>query len=146
MEKFLIRYHEEKYGDLKRIEQTDVGDWIDLRAAADVELSREEYVQIPLGISAKIPDGYEVHIAPRSGAFKRYGILQTNGVGVVDHTYCGDDDEWKMPVYATRRAKIEKNTRICQFRLVPVMPKLDICEVDYLDGACRGGFGSTGQK
>ena len=92
----------------------------------------------------KIPDGYEVHIAPRSSTFKKWGLIQTNGVGVIDNTYCGDSDIWGMPVYATRDTVVNVNDRICQFRIMKNQPKIEFEEVDELEGVARGGFGSTG--
>lgn len=51
-----------------------------------------ERTYISQGVSMKLPDGYEAIVAPRSSTFKRYGILQTNGIGVIDNSYCGNDD------------------------------------------------------
>lgn len=55
-------------------------------------------------------------MVPRSSTFKNYGIIQTNSCGIIDGTYCGDDDMWRMPVYAVRDTVIHVNDRICQFR------------------------------
>ena len=92
----------------------------------------------------KLPDGYEAHLAPRSSTFKTWGIIQTNSIGVVDNSYSGNNDIWKMPVYATRNTVINVNDRICQFRIMPKMSVVDVEEVDNLEGPDRGGFGSTG--
>ena len=100
---------------------------------------------LPLGVAIALPAGYEAHIAPRSSTFKNYGILQTNSVGVVDCSYCGDGDEWKMPVYATRDVTIEKYARVCQFRIVENQPRLHFLRVEHLADTDRGGFGSTGK-
>ncbi|MBQ3109459.1 MAG: dUTP diphosphatase [Clostridia bacterium] len=143
MEKIKIKYHD---SDLIRIEKIDKGDWVDLRAAEEVCLKAGEYAMISLGVSMRLPDGYEAHIAPRSSTFKNYGILQTNSVGVVDNSYSGDNDIWRMPVYATRDTVIRKNDRICQFRIVERQPELIFEEVEQLGGKDRGGFGSTGVK
>ena len=121
-------------------------DWIDLRAAEEVTLKAGEFALIPLGVAMALPEGYEAHLAPRSSTFKNYGILQTNSVGVVDWSYRGDNDEWRMPVYATRDVTIEKGARICQFRIVENQPKLNFVRVEHLDGPDRGGFGSTGKR
>lgn len=92
----------------------------------------------------KLPDGYEAHLVPRSSTFKTWGIIQTNSIGVVDNSYSGNNDIWKMPVYAIRNTVINVNDRICQFRIMPKMPVVDVEEVDSLEGPDRGGFGSTG--
>lgn len=121
-------------------------DWIDLRSAVDVELATGDFMLIPLGIAMKIPAGYEAHIVPRSSTFKNYGILQTNGIGIIDESYSGDNDQWMMPVFATRPTKICKGDRICQFRLFKHQPELEFTTVDHLNGPDRGGFGSTGKQ
>ena len=120
-------------------------DWIDLHAAEDVTLKAGEFRLIPLGVAIALPEGYEAHIVPRSSTFKNYGILQTNSMGVVDCSYCGDNDQWRMPVYATRDVTIEKNARICQFRIMKNQPELRFIQVEHLDDPDRGGFGSTGK-
>ena len=120
-------------------------DWIDLRAAEAVTLRAGEFRLIPLGVAMALPAGYEAHLVPRSSTFKNYGILQTNSMGVVDNTYCGDGDQWFFPAYATRDTVLEKGARICQFRIVENQPRLEFTAVDRLDGQDRGGFGSTGK-
>ncbi len=121
-------------------------DWIDLRAAADVNLQAGEFKLIPLGVAMELPKGYEAHIVPRSSTFKNYGIIQTNHQGVVDCSYCGDNDQWFMPAYALRDTHISVNDRICQFRIMENQPKLLFEEVSVLGHDDRGGHGSTGTK
>lgn len=130
--------------DIKPIEVSDTGDWIDLRAGKDIELERFEYAQIPLGVCMQIPRGYTAIIAPRSSTFKKWGIIQVNSIGVIDESYCGDNDQWCLPVMAMRRTKIYKNDRICQFRLIKKTESIDFTRVKILDNKDRGGFGSTG--
>ncbi len=139
----LIKYHNP---DLERVQCLNIGDWIDLRAAERIELKAGQFCLISLGVSMKLPEGYEAHIAPRSSSFAKWGFLQTNSVGVVDNSYSGTNDIWKLPVYATRDAVIEVNDRICQFRIMERMPKVTFQEVDSLDPTDRGGFGSTGTR
>ena len=144
MEKILIKYHTDKIDKLTYIDGKS--DWIDLRAAEEVEFKAGEFKLVNLGISVKLPEGYEAHIAPRSSTFKNYGLLQVNSVGVVDNTYCGDEDIWRWPVYATRDCVIHVNDRVCQFRIMENQPKLVFEETDHLSDVARGGFGSTGVK
>ena len=120
-------------------------DWVDLRCAEETVLKAGEYRLIPLGIAVALPEGYEAHVVPRSSTFRNYGILQTNSMGVVDGSYCGDGDQWRWPVYATRDTVIPKNTRICQFRVVENQPPLTFLRVERLENPDRGGFGSTGR-
>lgn len=72
----------------------------------------------------KLPFGYEAHVAPRSSTYKNWKILQTNSVAVIDNSYCGDNDIWFMPVYATEDTEIKMNDRICQFRIMKKCLKL----------------------
>lgn len=137
-----IRYH----ADIDPIVKNEIGDWVDLRAAEDVELKAGEFKLISLGVSMKLPYGYEAHIVPRSSTFKHWGILQTNHMGVIDNSYCGDGDIWMFPALATRDVLIEKNSRICQFRIVQKMGAVGFHKVDELEGVNRGGFGSSGVK
>ena len=139
-----IKYHD---SDMPRLSPIgDKSDWIDLRAAERVELKAGEFRIISLGVSMKLPEGYEAHLAPRSSTFLKYGILQTNSVGVIDNSYSGDNDIWGMPAYAVRDTVIEKGDRICQFRLMKKMVPVTFAEVGHLGGNDRGGFGSTGTK
>lgn len=136
-----IKYHNP---DLTKIEKIANGDWIDLRAAEDVSLKAGEFRLISLGVSMKLPDGYEAHIVPRSSTFKTWNIIQTNHMGVIDNSYSGDNDVWMFPALALRDTEIKENDRICQFRIVEKQPSVEFAEVEKLGGEDRGGFGSTG--
>lgn len=126
------------------LEQKEGSDWIDLYTYEDIYLPKGSFTIISLGVAMKIPDGYEAIIAPRSSTFKRWGILQTNSIGVIDNSYCGNDDIWGMPVYATFDIVIPKGTRLCQFRIQQKQPNVIFIDTDDLKTDSRGGFGSTG--
>lgn len=121
-------------------------DWIDLRAAQTVELKKGEFRLIPLGVGMELPEGYEAHVVPRSSTYKNYGIIQTNSMGVIDESYCGDGDQWFFPAYALRDTTIQVNDRICQFRIMEHQPRLTFTEVEHLEHEDRGGHGSTGKR
>ena len=141
----LVRYHDDSPGEpLQKIEKITIGDWIDLRAAEDVHLFGGSNTLISLGVSMKLPEGYEAHIVPRSSTYLKYKIMQTNSMVIIDNSYSGDGDIWKMPVLAFDETTIHKNDRICQFRIVKRMPDVEFVEVEVLDDNDRGGFGSTG--
>ena len=144
METIKIKYFTDKIEKLTYIDGKS--DWIDLRAAESVDLKKGEFKLIPLGVAMELPKGYEEHIVQRSSTFKNFGIIQTNHQGVIDSSYCGDNDEWKMPVYAMRDTHIEVNDRICQFRIMENQPKIQFEEVKALTGVDRGGFGTTGKQ
>lgn len=143
MPKIKIKYFTDKIEKLTYIEGKS--DWIDLRAADDVILKKGEFKLIPLGIAMELPKGYEAHVVPRSSTFKNFGIIQTNHQGVIDCSYCGDNDQWFMPVLAVRDTEIHVNDRICQFRIMENQPVIEFDEVQSLSSSDRGGFGSTGK-
>lgn len=144
-----VKYHT----DIDQIAPIENGDWIDLRVAEDVFIPVGQYKLISLGVSMQLPEGYEAHVVPRSSTFKNWGIIQTNHMGVIDNSYCGDNDVWHFPAYCLigglirngeRGTMIKKNERICQFRIVKKMPAVEFDTVVTLGNADRGGIGSTG--
>lgn len=138
----LVKYHD---NDMGKIEKLPVGDWIDLRSAEYVDMEAGQFRIISLGVSMKLPEGYEAHVLPRSSTFKKWGILMVNSMGIIDESYCGDGDVWKFPALAMRNATIFKGDRICQFRIVKKMPEVKFTEVDKMNDPDRNGFGSTGK-
>jgi len=142
MEQIKVKYFSNEIEKLTYIDGKS--DWIDLRASEEVSLKKGEFRLIPLGVAMELPKGYEAHIVPRSSTYKNFGIIQANHCGIVDGSYCGDNDMWRMPVIAMRDTVIHVNDRICQFRIMENQPKLSFEEVEHLKGADRGGFGSTG--
>lgn len=144
METIQIKYFTDQIDKLEYIDGKS--DWIDLRASEEVVLKKGEFQLIPLGVAMKLPAGYEAHIVPRSSTFKNFGIIQTNHCGVIDGSYCGDNDMWRMPVLAVRDTVIHVNDRICQFRIMKNQPQIQFAQVEHLEGTDRGGFGSTGRQ
>lgn len=141
METIKIKYFD---NEIDKIEKIEKGDWVDLRAAETVELKAGEFKLIKLGIGMILPEGYEAHVVPRSSTFKNFGIIQTNHCGIIDESYCGDNDQWRFPAYALRDTVINKNDRICQFRIIKKQPEISFEAVEHLANKDRGGFGSTG--
>ncbi|WP_195618948.1 dUTP diphosphatase [Clostridium paraputrificum] len=166
-----------KYFDgATKLKKITKGNWIDVYSREDVFVPSGEQKLIPLGFALELPQGWEGHLAPRSSTFKKWGIIQTNHVGVVDDSYIGDNDEWMMPVYCLESkdfslytkeeiscmiaskqfAKdildnkkgtwIHKGDKIGQFRIMEVMPEIEFDEVESFGNSDRGGFGSTGSK
>lgn len=139
--RILINYHGNN-----PIDKISVGDWIDLRAAEDVDMKKGEYKKISLGVSMKLPEGYEAHVSSRSSTFQKWGIMLTNGIGIIDNSYSGDNDIWMYPAIAIKDTHISKGDRIAQFRIVKKQPEIEFISVDHLEGPDRGGFGSTGHS
>lgn len=142
MERIKIKYFD---NEIDKIEKISKGDWIDLRSTETIHLKKGEFRLIPLGVGMKLPDGYEANIVPRSSTYKNFKILQTNCFAVIDNSYSGDSDEWKLPVIAMEDTVINKNDRICQFRINKIQPEIEFEEVEHLDEVSRGSFGSTGK-
>lgn len=139
--KIKIKYWDEK---MPRVKKISVGDWIDLSTERVYKLNSGEYELLSLGVSIQLPKGYEAIIAPRSSTFGRYGILLANSIGIIDETYCGNDDVWRFPAYAVKDTIIPAGTRIAQFRIIKHQPKIKFIEVESLNNSNRGGIGSTG--
>lgn len=160
MAKLLIKYVRTDKS-ISPLEIIDKGDWIDLRLAETAHMSQGDFKLLSLGVRIKLPEEFEAWVVPRSGTFKNFGVLQANSIGIIDSTYCGPKDVWKFPAYATKAVAIEKDTRICQFRIIPSQKAsskvrqlwnwaegIELVEEEWLDGTeeSRGGFGSTGNK
>ena len=139
-----IKYFTDKIDKIHYI--AGKSDWMDLRCAQEIEMKAGEFRLIPLGIGMRLPSGYEAHVVPRSSTFKNFGLIQTNSMGVVDESYCGDNDQWFWPALAMRDTVIHVNDRICQFRIMEHQPAFSFKEVDKLDDVDRGGCGSTGTQ
>ena len=137
----LVKYHSDAS---RTIKQAHIGEWFDVRAAEDYHLEPGQAYMINLGISVHVPFGYEAILAPRSSSFKKWGFLQTNGIGVIDESYSGDGDVWMLPIWATREADIKAGDRVAQFRIQRNQGTPHVHEVRYLGNTDRGGFGSTG--
>jgi len=142
MENIKIKY----FADIDPIEQKEGSDWIDLRTAEDTYMYMLAYHHIPLGVAMELPEGYEAVVIPRSSTFKNWSIIQANSCGLIDESYCGDNDQWMFPAIALRDTFIPKNTRICQFRIQKKQPKINFETVEVLGNKDRKGFGSTGTE
>ena len=153
-----VRYIDKGIEEMVKIEK---GDLIDLRASSikvngeDKELKENGVVKykagdvvfVGLGFAMEMPKGYKANVYPRSSTFKNYGLILTNSVGQIDNTYCGNDDEWKVMLYALKDGEIAYNDRIVQMEVMKAMPsRVNILTVDNLGGSNRGGYGSTGKR
>ena len=149
--KIKIKY----FDNAKELNMIEKGNWCDLYANKDMFIPEGEKMMIPLGIAMQLPEGYEAHVVPRSSTFKTWGIIQTNHIGIIDNSYCGDNDQWFYPAYCLEPKNfidnqygtlIRKGDKIAQFRIIEVQPKLEFEKVELLGNKDRGGFGSTGSK
>ena len=141
METIKIKYFD---NEIDKVEKISKGDWVDLRSAETIHLKKGEFHLIPLGVGMILPDGYEANIVPRSSTYKNFKVLQTNFFAIIDNSYSGDNDQWFYSVIAMEDTVINKNDRICQFKINKIQSEIEFEEVEHLDGSDRGGFGSTG--
>jgi dUTP pyrophosphatase len=130
--------------DLEKVKFVPGSDWLDLRASETVAMKQGEHKLIPLGICVELPRFHEAYIVPRSSTYKHFGVIQANHFGIVDENYKGNNDQWFFSCIAMRDTVINKNDRICQFRINKKQPFFDIIEVNDLENEDRKGFGSTG--
>lgn len=144
MPRIRVKYLNERVQKLSYVDGKS--DWIDLRAAEDVVMKAGDFYLIPLGVAMELPKGYEAHVVPRSSTYKNFGIIQTNHMGVIDESYCGDHDQWYFPAYALRDTEIKEGDLICQFRIMEHQPTIQFEEAESLGNKDRGGIGSTGRK
>ena len=149
--KIKIKY----FDNAKELNMIEKGNWCDLYANKDMFIPEGEKMMIPLGVAMQLPEGYEAHVVPRSSTFITWGIIQTNHIGIIDNSYCGDNDQWFYPAYCLEPKNfidnqygtlIRKGDKIAQFRIIEVQPKLEFEKVELLGNKDRGGFGSTGSK
>lgn len=137
-----IKYRDDEVSPIKNI---SVGDWIDLASNTEVKYKKGDMVVIDLGVAMELPHGFEAHVLPRSSTFQHTGLILTNSMGIIDNSYCGDNDYWGAKFYATRDGEIEKGQRLCQFRIVENQPTVLFSKVMHLGNKDRGGYGSTGK-
>lgn len=147
------------------------GDWIDLRSGSSINIYGPEVIKdsggvirftpttISLGVAIQLPKGFEAILAPRSSSFKSFGFIMANSIGVIDNSYCGNDDQWKITIIGMKNGRINQGDRIAQFRIQPsqfasvwvklkwlFVRKIEFITVDSLNNTNRGGFGSIGKK
>lgn len=145
-----IKYFSKDYPRLKKITE---GDWIDLRVDRIVdsdddfiEYKKGDVFKVGLGVAIDLPKGYEAIVAPRSSTFSTWKVLQTNSIGVIDNSYCGDSDEWLMEYIAMADGRIQRFDRVCQFRIQENQVVISLEEVESLNNESRGGYGTTGRR
>jgi dUTP pyrophosphatase len=155
---------------------SEKGEWIDLYCAEGCKLETPYIMKakkdmdrkiiyptalLDFKISMKLPKGFEAIIAPRSGTFRKYGVMLTNSIGVIDNSYNGTNDTWKAHIICLAQGEyneIEQRDRLFQFRIQLSQKatiwqkikwlftkKIEFVEVEELENINRGGYGSTGR-
>lgn len=143
------------------------GDLIDVKTRVETKMTHLDYQKIPLGAVIVLPKGCKADLKMRSSTFEKWGIIMANGIGTMDWTYRGIEDEWKLPALCLRKTQkqkyviIPRYTKIAQFE-VTLSPRAtfwqklrfmlsDGFEIEYIDasqvtGESRGGFGKSGER
>lgn len=148
------------------------GDWIDLRSSETVAFeaphasSLKERARkvsfdsklIRLGVAMELPKGFEAQVVVRSSTPK-LNVFQTNAKAIIDNSFRGGEDEWRLWLTALADTIINEGDRICQFRIVlsqkaTMWQKLKwlfssgikLKEVKELKSSDRGGIGTTGKQ
>lgn len=98
------------------------------------------------GLAIEIPKGYVGLLFPRSSV-RKYGLILTNHVGVVDSGYRGEIMLTFRPAMAGGAHIYDVGDRIGQLIIMPY-PSITLNEVEELSSSERGegGHGSTGNK
>jgi len=119
----------------------------DLAAAAELTVDPGTVALVPTGLVIEVPHGMFLGIFARSSTPLKRGLMVANGVGVVDHDYCGPNDEVKIAVlnFTAAPVRIAAGDRLAQGMLLPVN-RVSWEEVDVVRKESRGGFGSTGSR
>ncbi|MFA5829444.1 MAG: dUTP diphosphatase [Candidatus Gracilibacteria bacterium] len=125
--------------------ETDGAVGFDLLARVDAEIAPGKLALIPGNIIVEVPRGYMLMIASRSSLPKKKGLLTPHGLGIIDHDYCGPDDEIHVQVYnfTDVPVTVARGEKIAQGVFVRV-DKFEFDEVAEMKKPSRGGFGSTG--
>lgn len=98
---------------------------------------------VPLGFKARLPQGVEAQIRPRSGAAFKKALEIPNAPGTIDSDY---PDEWMVIVRngALAPMRISHGERIAQM----VLARYEVAEIEFGPVGVTtdrvGGFGSTG--
>lgn len=125
--------------------ETDGAVGFDISAREDFAIQPGEIVLVPSNLIVEVPKGYMLIVASRSSTPRKKGVMQPHGFGIIDHDYCGPEDEIKIQVYnfTDSTVEIKKGDKIAQGVFVRI-DKFDWEETDEMRTESRGGFGSTG--
>ena len=117
---------------------------VDLITRVDTTIESKKVGLVPANVVIEVPYGYALILASRSSTPLKKGLSTPHGIGIIDHDYCGNDDELKIQVYnfTEEAITIKKGDKIAQGLFVRV-DKVNFIEVDKMDSESRGGFGST---
>lgn len=117
----------------------------DFVAREEVTVAAKTVGLIPGNVVIVVPEGYMLVVAARSSTPKKKGLLTPHGIGIIDHDYCGENDEIKVQVFnfCDQPVTVSRGEKIAQGVFVKI-EKFEFDEVEKMTSESRGGFGSTG--
>ncbi len=124
--------------------ETDGSVGFDILAREDVTIETGAIALVPGNIIVEVPRQYMLIVASRSSTPKKKGLSTPHGFGIIDHDYCGPQDEIKIQVYnfTDKVVTISRGEKVAQGVFVHI-DKFEWEEVDHITAQSRGGFGST---
>jgi len=127
--------------------ETDGSVGFDIIAREKTEIPPKEIKLVPGNIIVEVPKGYMLMVASRRSTPRKKGLTQPHGLGIIDHDYCGNEDEIKIQVYnfTDEPVIVDRGEKIAQGVFIRI-DKLGWEEVDVMNSTSRGGFGSTDTK
>ncbi len=138
---------------IKRIDQslplpiyeTDGSVGFDIIAREDRSVAPGAIGIVPSNLIVEVPRGYMLVVASRSSTPMKKGLTPPHGFGIIDHDYCGPEDEIGVLVYnfSGVTVNVARGEKIAQGVFVKI-DKFEWEEVAEMEGKTRGGFGSTG--
>ena len=81
---------------------------MDLYTREDTVIPSHSFGRVPLNVAMEIPQGTFVLLAARSSAHK-LGLLPSNGVGIGDEDFMGDNDEYNFLVYNVTDKDVDRD-------------------------------------
>lgn len=114
---------------------------IDFICRETVTIPPHSIKPVPQNIAVKVPDGYVMLLFNRSSTAMRTGLMLSNGVGILDPFYCGDQDELLafMHNITDKPVTVEAGDRIVQGMFLKP-EQVAWQEVDTMDDAGYGGY------
>lgn len=116
----------------------------DLLATETAVLKPLERTAVGTGLSAEVPQGFELQVRPKSGLAIKSGLTVLNTPGTIDFGYRGEIKVILINL-SNEEYTVEKGQKVAQLVVCPVA-YAEFKEVDELSDTSRGegGFGSTG--
>lgn len=117
----------------------------DIFCRVDTVVAPKAIALIPGNVIVKVPPGHVLLLASRSSTPVKKGLLTPHGIGIIDHDFCGPNDELRVQLYNFTDAPVtvSRGERLAQVLVVP-FERAEIVETAVEVAVSRGGFGSTG--